>query len=544
MSLGLEPGVEPVERWVGQDLDWNAKSVPVTLFVELPFWLMMPNATFDIEVNAHVFSVEVREDFHEIFVVEAADSRKTCIHIGPADDDEIDPEVRRQVEESKARFITRKCKTVLKIYSRCNVFVLAAEATDGPLAGQALLYLRAFCSAHLEVVNRLVQSYRLATYDFFPHEVSPWDIPNWIVKCRRPAALVTLLPYATWDDKPHLGPLNQPDVSEPYQLIAPQDLATRLHESPSPGEFDLLDAINLMERGDYSGAVRRIATAIEVLVEEVLRTEFRKQELTDQQIQDNLFRIPEVDRRMKKYAAMTKRDIPDALLEDWKRTRELRRRIVHDGHRVVYQERGYAQRAVDTGRWLYNWFENRPDRYSVREQRIGTRSIGRHMAWNIFSAEVTPAGVEVHPPFFAVADREAEEFGDTTGRGRPLLQGPTSTGWTEVPTRKCSSVRRLLRPRVPAPSRPPPGRTPRGRGGRRCRPWYSAGYGPELPAWRHHISEPTIQEGADRAATAGVTATNGCRPALTSTIGSLSRVGVADGRRHRSPSSPSPPDQF
>lgn len=336
---------EPLERRVGQGLHWNVETVPVVLIVELPFWLMMPDASLDIEIHGHVFSVDIRDGFHEIFVVETTDSRRTRIYIGPPDDDKIDPEIRRLVEENDARFIARKCKTVLQIHSLCNPAILAAEASGTALAGEAQFYLRAFCAAHLDVVNRLVQSYRLASFDFFPHEVTPWDVPIWLVKSRGPATQVALLPYATWDDKPLVGPIGDPTVSETYQLIAPEALAVSLQDSPSPGEFELLDAINLMERGDYSGAVRRIATAIEVLTEAQLRTQLQEQGSTDQQIRDRLFRVSGVNRRIESYAALSGRDIPQEDFEDWKEIQKIRHRIVHNGYRIDFGDRCEAQEA-------------------------------------------------------------------------------------------------------------------------------------------------------------------------------------------------------
>jgi hypothetical protein len=51
---------------------------------------------------------------------------------------------------------------------------------------------------------------------------------------------------------------------------------------------------------------------------------------------------------------------------------------------------------VDTGRWIFNWFEDQPDRAVLRERRIGVRSIGRHFSY--FDAEITPEGVVVQKP--------------------------------------------------------------------------------------------------------------------------------------------------
>ncbi len=36
-------GSLPESYSLGQELDWDADPLPVTLFVELPFWLMVPS---------------------------------------------------------------------------------------------------------------------------------------------------------------------------------------------------------------------------------------------------------------------------------------------------------------------------------------------------------------------------------------------------------------------------------------------------------------------------------------------------------------------
>jgi hypothetical protein len=69
-----------------------------------------------------------------------------------------------------------------------------------------------------------------------------------------------LVPYRGWDDRP----------PEMFHLIDGEQLHDQLNTESTPGEFELLDALNLIERGDYSGAVRRVTTAIEVVVEAVL----------------------------------------------------------------------------------------------------------------------------------------------------------------------------------------------------------------------------------------------------------------------------------
>jgi hypothetical protein len=67
----------------------------------------------------------------------------------------------------------RKCKTILKIPTRCDEDLWnKAQLTHvrPPINRAVNLYLQELCRAHLQVVNRLVQAYRLATYDYFAFE--------------------------------------------------------------------------------------------------------------------------------------------------------------------------------------------------------------------------------------------------------------------------------------------------------------------------------------------------------------------------------------
>ena len=45
-----------------------------------------------------------------------------------------------------------------------------------------MAYFAALCASLVPVVNEVILRYRLATYDFFPFEVSPWDVPVWFVQ--------------------------------------------------------------------------------------------------------------------------------------------------------------------------------------------------------------------------------------------------------------------------------------------------------------------------------------------------------------------------
>jgi hypothetical protein len=169
---------------------------------------------------------------------------------------------------------------------------------------------------------------------------------------------------------------------------------------PSAGEFELLDALNFMERGDYSDAVRRITTAIEAQTEFALRQELLKKH----PMEDPEKRLKKTENdfpgRLRQYQKLCHRRLSDQLEKELDMTRTLRHSIVHSGKRISHGERGQAQRSVDTGRWIFNWLENQPARRDVREKKIGMRSLGRH--FSLYYAEFTPTGVTVHKPRFGI----------------------------------------------------------------------------------------------------------------------------------------------
>jgi hypothetical protein len=234
----------------------------------------------------------------------------------------------------------------------------------------------------------------MATYDYFPFEVAPWDVPRWLIEHGGECVPCLLVPYRHWDMKPlmHLAKGADPTL---YKLISGTDLQARISAVPTSGELELLDAINLMERGDYSGAVRRITTAIEVVLE---ATMFRLIEAAEgAEAARTYLKKANFPSRLERYGTISGRTIDDQLKAELTETRRLRHRIVHEGFRIHFSDRGRAQRSVDTGRWIFNWIEDNQERRKVREHRIGLRSIGRDIASSIFSAKITPDGVTVEP---------------------------------------------------------------------------------------------------------------------------------------------------
>jgi len=384
----------PSSYWFGQDLDWGAGLIPARVFVELPFWLMVPDCSVSVELNSHTFHVEIRSDFFEAIAREVRDSKESTMRFGSLPLT-LAADVEQYIRENQIPVLPRKCKTVLKIESSCNADAYAAVAEEGGRKNVALEYFRAYCAAHLPVMNRVIQQYRLATYDYHAYEVSPSDVPIWRVDGGKGFNRIVLFPYAGWDYKPF-----SVEVEERHELqfIDPDGLQGSQQIEPSPGEYELLDALTLMERGDYSGAVRRVTTAMEtILYARLLDLLMAKHgEPYGRQMHSDM--RDDQTKHIDRYQSQTlnPRPLPDVLHIQLKETRKLRHQIVHHAHRIDYIDRGRAQMAVDIGRWTYNWIEDDQARRDVRERNIGLRSLGRH--FTLFNSEITPDGVVVKSP--------------------------------------------------------------------------------------------------------------------------------------------------
>jgi hypothetical protein len=386
----------PQEYWIGEELDWEAPSIPIELFIELPFWIMVPDCIQDVEVHGHTFNVEIKDSYIEKYVGAVSDSRLNCVYIGPPKPAQPSPELENFVKEGQVPVIDRKCKTVLRIHSACNEAVLTVAKQEDKHSHPAHLYLRSFCAAHIEVVNRLIQRYRLSTYDYFAYEVSPWDVPIWFIGLGKDSLTVVLHDYRAWDVKPVMYDSMTATRGERYKLIDAAELQSAMSIKPSAGEYELLDAFNFIERGDYSGAVRRITTAIEAQLESVLREELLKTHSTAEVKEKLKASENDFPGRLRQYQKLSGRQL--GLEEELETTRFLRHSIVHDAYRIPFSQSLQTQRAISTGRWIFNWLENQPTRMDVREKHIAKRSLGTY--FSLFTTEITSTGVIVHKPEF------------------------------------------------------------------------------------------------------------------------------------------------
>lgn len=158
-----------------------------------------------------------------------------------------------------------------------------------------------------------------------------------------------------------------------------------------------------MERGDYTGAVRRTATALEAVVGWALAAALRNQHDEAEVHRRLSASMNDFPGRLRQWLKLTAVQVPERLLNELEVTRAIRHDIVHRARRVSAAERGVAQRCVDTGRWLFNFIEQKPARRDLRERGGSLRSVGRSALAPRLPVEVTSDGARV-------ADLDAQEL--------------------------------------------------------------------------------------------------------------------------------------
>lgn len=403
-----EPPEVPESFFFGDGIDWTSPTTETRLYVELPFWLMTPPGPVTVSYEATNFVIDICSPWMEVFGWEVTDSRATAIHQGPitADGWQPSPTLIEELADGDVTCMMRRCKTVLRIVTQAHTSPfqkLPDDAIPRRHAEQEA-YRASLCEAHIPVINELIQCYRLNTYDYFPHEVDAWDVPIWYVSQAGSHHPTALLPYKTWDDKPVL--IGRDGTQQQFAFTTPQAITDTSTSDATPGEFDLLDARSLMERGDYTGAVRRTVTAIEAVLRWALKNELSKRYNEAEAERRTANTDNDFPGRLAQWRKSAQPDISDVLFDEFAKTREIRHEIVHRALRLTFEKRGLAQRAVDTSRWLYNKIEGKPDRAHLREFGGGglARAVGRTALTPRFPSSVLDGRIAITSPEIAWDD--------------------------------------------------------------------------------------------------------------------------------------------
>jgi hypothetical protein len=390
----------------GDGIDWSSPLAETLLYVELPFWLMTPAGPVNVEWSGATFTVDVCSAWMEVFSGQVLDSRASVVHHGPWRPNGWEPpeHLAKEFARLQILWLQRPCKTVLRLTTRAHssAFRELSDAEPPRARAEQQAYWASLCEAHIPVVNELIQRYRLVTYDYFAYEVSAWDVPMWYLKHADTGYRAVLLPYREWDAKPVTiedgeTPGDPPKVQQ-FEWTNLDALAATSSEDATLGEFDLLDARSLMERGDYTSAVRRTVTAVEAVLRWALVTELEKIHPPADAEQRASKTDNDFPGRLAQWRKLARPQISQQEFDEFQTTREIRHEIVHRGRRLTHKDRGRAQRAVDTGRWLYNKIEDKPGRARLRDYGV-LKSAGRVALALRFPSTIDIDGITLGPLF-------------------------------------------------------------------------------------------------------------------------------------------------
>lgn len=397
-------GPIPKSFTFGDGIDWSSPLAETLLYVELPFWLMTRAGPVTIEWSGTSFSVDICSAWMEVFSGQVLDSRASVIHHGPWRPKGWEPpeDLAAEFARLQLAWLQRPCKTVLRLTTRAHsgAFRELSEAEPPRARVEQQAYWASLCEAHIPVVNELIQRYRLLSYDYFTYEVSAWDVPVWYLKHANTGYRAVLLPYREWDAKPVTiedpeAP-GDPPTAKQFEWTDLDALAATSSGDATPGEFDLLDARSLMERGDYTGAVRRTVTAIEAVLRWALVSELEKNYPPAEAERRAANTDNNFPGRLAQWRKLAHPHISQAEFDEFKATREIRHEIVHRGRRLTHKDRGRAQRAVDTSRWLYNKIEGKPARARLRDYGA-LKSVGRVALAPRFPSTIDIEGITLSP---------------------------------------------------------------------------------------------------------------------------------------------------
>jgi len=379
----------------GDGIDWASPLRETMLYVELPFWLMVAPGPVRVEWGETQIVMHVCPPWMEVFAGEVTDSRKSVLHQGPWESAyQPTAEATEALRRHEVPVLQRRTKTMLRFEALGHESAFREIGPDEPPRArrECHAYWASLCEAHMPVINELIQRYRLISYDYFAYEVSAWDVPVWYLKHQEQGFAATLLPYKDWDDKPVTiedgDKEGDSPKAKPFEYATLLDLNAVRSEDASPGEFDLLDARSLMERGDYTGAVRRTVTAVEAILEWALIRELSKTYTKDEAVARAGKTVNDFPGRLRQWRKLADPPISQVLFDEFESTRQVRHDIVHKGRRLTHADCGRAQRAVDTSRWLYNKIEADPDPDRARLRDYGSlKSVGRRALAPRFSPE-------------------------------------------------------------------------------------------------------------------------------------------------------------
>ncbi len=392
-------------------IDWNGERFAIQLALELPFWMLVPDNRYQIEVDGLAISIEtVAQGISVQSDTMQSRTHARCRYFGriPSEGARGPFSAIELIQGANFRWTRTQCW----ITTTAVKDAFAALEDDLPRCAMAQQYFANLAMGHIPFLNKLINAYRCATGDPFAEEVTEFDVPLWFLVAKDVLKPIYLFTALCEDRYPTLHLEFGKDDNEPYFATSPEDLIRALSVASVPGEVELRDAWSRCYRGRFGEAIRSAVTAVEVLLEAKLEEVLIAKGLAPEEVNERLRKTQSrFQSRLDDYCRESGRAVPGPTLhylpylnglrlrKQFEITRELRHDVVHRGKRLDPSLRNPMRRALETTTWLFNWLaDNTPDsnrelaNYTYFEAQRGMHSL----RW-----EITRDGIEVKPLFTA-----------------------------------------------------------------------------------------------------------------------------------------------
>ena len=391
--------------WPGCRLDWSAPYVAVHLYVELPFWLMMPEDTFDVKFEESTVKITVVHGCEELqrTATHFKNSSSTVFLARPGEP--IPEYVQHLVDGSSNGCSAHIHKTTLIIEASVLESAVKCSLGSPPEQEDAIRYFRTLATGHLPVANRLITAYRRASNDPFVQEITEATTPIWFMRRQNHFFRIPIFFYGGFESRPEWP--NKDGKQEVADFATVAEVRKFLTQEETPGETILLDAWGYFYAGRFVDAIRGFVSALEVLLEARYAAAMKANGIAVEKVEAELrSTATRFNSRINNYLQLTKRTIPGPLVawvpyingvrlrQELANTRDLRHKIVHEGYRMSPFAHGPMLRAAETMTWLFDWLEDCELSSRIRFRHYTLKGLLKGQMTGLHT-QATPDGVRV-----------------------------------------------------------------------------------------------------------------------------------------------------
>jgi hypothetical protein len=390
-------------------IDWNGEKLEIQLALELPFWMLVPDNRYQVELDGLTISIEtVAQGISVQSDTLQSRTHARCRFFGriPGEGSRGPFSAFDLVQGANFRWTRTQCW----ITTSAVKDAFAALDDELPRSAMARQYFATLAMGHIPFINKLINAYRCAAGDPFAEEITEFDVPLWFLVVPTVLRPIYLFPALCRDEYPTLHTQMGKEDEEPYFATSPEDLIRAFSFASVPGEVELRDAWSRCYRGRFGEAIRSAVTAIEVLLETKLQEILTAKGLSPEEVEERLKKTKNrFPTRLDDYCRESGRAIPGPTLhyipylnglrlrEQFEITRELRHDVVHRGKRLDPSLRNPMRRALETTTWLFDWLAN--DKPNGNRQTANYTYFEAQRGMTTLRWEISQDGVQVKPLF-------------------------------------------------------------------------------------------------------------------------------------------------